>query len=573
MMPTKLCIIPIILAVQVLASNSTYKNPILPGFHPDPSCIFVPEWDDTFFCASSSFLVFPGIPIHASRDLLKWKLVSNALSRPEQLPVLNTTKGATSGIWASTLRYRNGIFYLITTHVFDQYPQNSPTRFINLIFTSKDPYESTAWSQPIQFNFTGYDTSPFWDDDGKLYITGTHEWETQPGIQMFTLDVETGNVGDEIINLWNGTGGIAPEGPHLYKKDGYYYLLIAEGGTGAGHMANVARSRHIHGPYESDPQNPVLTNANTTAYFQNVGHADLFQDSENNWWAVALSVRQGPDGSYPMGRETSLTPVKWEEGEWPIFTNVSGNMNSWHLNPAPQVTRGEGSLVTSGDDIKFEPGFSFPPHLVNWRFPVVESYVISAPGHPNTLQLTSSIANITGRDGRSAEPGGQTFIGRRQVDSFFTYSTTFDISALSAEEQEVGVTVFLDQLHHWDLGAVLLMASNGTSLTANLRLRGITTVPTFVFPDLAILPIPTAWLQEELTLEIKTFNLTHYAFSAGPAGKRSLMQTVGYAPGLGLTWGFTGALLGIYATTNGGTEEFRTYVSDWKYIGEGQVVE
>ncbi|KAE9368107.1 glycoside hydrolase family 43 protein [Stipitochalara longipes BDJ] len=576
--------IEVTLALGALAHNSTFQNPILPGFHPDPSCIFVPDWDDTFFCASSSFLVFPGIPIHASRDLIDWKLVSNALSRPEQEPGLDTAKRATSGIWASTIRYRDGTFYVVTSLVYDDYPKNASNRFDSFVITSTNPYSSASWSNPIHFNFTGYDTSPFWDDDGQLYITGTHAWEIQPGIQMVTLDLETGAIGP-YINIWNGTGASSPEGPHIYKKDNYYYLLIAEGGTGSGHMATIGRSRNITGPYESNPHNPVLTNANTTHYFQNTGHADLFQDADDNWWAVALSVRQGPDGSYPMGRETILTPVTWKEGEWPVFTNASGHMNGWYLDPEDPIEDGEGSLVASSAHLTFPPGSELFPEFVHWRFPVNGSYVISPAGHPNTLQLASSLSNLTGADGRSAEPNGQTFVGRRQVHSFFTFSTTFDISTLHSQEAEVGVTVFLDQLHHWDLGIVLGSnstppvttgysgpSSNGTNLVPYLRLRGITTVPNFIFPDIAIVPILATW-SNNITLEIRASNITHYTFSAGPAGSQGQMQDIGFAPGLGLTWGFTGALLGVYATTNGGHGGFKTYVSDWIYNGQGQVVD
>ncbi|KAE8442975.1 hypothetical protein EG329_002513 [Mollisiaceae sp. DMI_Dod_QoI] len=510
------------------------------------------------------------LPIHASRDLREWKLVSSALSRPEQLPGLNTAKRATSGIWAPTLRYRDGTFYLVTTLVYDDYPKNASNRFDNFVITTTDPYNSSAWSQPLHFNFSGYDTSPFWDDDGQVYVTGTHAWEVQPGIQAFPLDIETGEVGN-ITNIWNGTGGSSPEGPHIYRKDGYYYLMIAEGGTGSLHMATIARSKSVLGPYDSNPKNPVLTAANTTRYFQDVGHADLFQDSNDNWWAVALSVRQGPDGSYPMGRETTLTPVTWNEGEWPIFINVTGHMNGWHLESDGPVTEGEGSLVTAGEHLKFKPNSTIPPEFVHWRFPINGSYVISPPGHNNTLQLTSSIANLTGSDGRSAEPLGQTFLGRRQVDTFFTFSSTFDVASVKTQDQEVGVTVFLDQLHHYDLGLVMLPNStNSTKVSPHLRLRGITTVPAFVSPDIAVIPMPSAWAGQHITFEIKASNITHYTFSARPKGTYSQTLDIGFAPGLGLTWGFTGALLGVYATTNGRNGEFQTYVSDWKYAGRGQ---
>ena len=400
------------------------------------------------------------------------------------------------------------------------------------MITTRDPYRDQAWSQPVHFNFTGYDTSPFWDndeDDDNVSVTSTHAWEVNPGIQKLTVNLKTGKVGKE-INIWNGTGESAPEGPHIYKKDGWYYLLIAEGGTGNGHRVTMGRSKNIDGPYEGHPNNPVLTNFNTTSYFQNVGHADLFQDGAGKWWAVALSVRQGPDGSYPMGRETSLTPVTWNKNEWPIFTPISGNMNSWNLATLPTVSHGEGSVITTSPLLETFKSGPIPPEFVYWRIPTVGNYNPSSHG----LELISSSANLTGADGRSAEPKGQTFIARRQVDSFFTFSATFDISALKSEGQEVGVSVFLDQLHHYDLGIVYL------SGIPNFRLRGITTVPTFISPTLALAAVPQAWLGGKLTFEIKASNVTHYYFAVGPVGKQSLRQTIGYTPGLGLTWGFTG---------------------------------
>ena len=434
------------LVFGVYAQNSTYQNPILPGFHPDPSCIFVPEWDDTFFCASSSFLAFPGLPIHASKDLRKWRLASNAFSRPEQLPDLANLASSLWGIWAPTLRYRNGTFYLVTTNVINSDASHNLDKWDNIILTSTDPYNSSSWSNPVHFDFFGYDTSPFWDDDGKVYITGSHPWQHYPAIRQMQINLETGAVGEPVI-VWNGTGGLAPEGPHIYKRDGYYYLMVAEGGTGVNHMQTIARSKNINGPYDPNPANPIVTNANTSAYFQTVGHADLFQDKNGEWWGVALSTRSGPDYLvYPMGRETVLTAVTWKEGGWPIFTNVSGNFSGWELDTKPPIDDGEGPLIDEQDHITFKPGSKIPPHLTHWRLPVSENYAISPPGHPNTLRLRPSIWNVTGANSTNfAQPKPQTWIARRQVDSLFTFSVNVDVS-LKEVEQEVGVTVFLDQV-------------------------------------------------------------------------------------------------------------------------------
>jgi len=348
---TALCGLAVATAVATkVPANSSYDNPMLPGFHPDPSCIFVPEENNTYFCASSSFNAFPGIPIHASKDLQNWKLISNALNRPEQLPTLAITNRQTSGIWASTIRYNNGTFYILTTLVFDSEAQGNFSRWDNLIFTTTNPYSSAAWSEPVHLKYTnpgtppfGYDISPFWDVDGTVYVTGSHPWQVTPGITQATIDLATGEVGSTYSYIWNGTGGEAPEGPHIYLKDGWYFLMIAEGGTGLNHMETIARSKHINGPYEANPANPILTNANTTQYFQTVGHADLFQDGAGKWWGVALSTRSGPGyTTYPMGRETVLYPVTWAKGAWPILQPVRGQMEGWHLGPQNKKIGGEG---------------------------------------------------------------------------------------------------------------------------------------------------------------------------------------------------------------------------------------
>lgn len=255
-----------ICALGVCATNPTYANPILPGFHSDPSCIFVESWNQTFFCATSTFLAFPGIPIYASQDLQTWTLISSVFNRPSQLPALATEITQTSGKWAPTIRYRGDTFYVTTTLVDDAKNISDTSRWDNVIFTTGNPYDSNAWPGPIHFDFDGYDPGLFWDDDGQAYVVGSHPWQIRPGIDLAPLNLETGEVGEQ-ETVWNGTGGVAPEGPRAFKKDEYYYLVIAEGGTYSDHMATIARSKTLIGPYESNPANPFLTNSNITEYF------------------------------------------------------------------------------------------------------------------------------------------------------------------------------------------------------------------------------------------------------------------------------------------------------------------
>ncbi|KUI69714.1 Non-reducing end alpha-L-arabinofuranosidase [Cytospora mali] len=571
------------LPVLVEGQNSTFYNPILPGFHPDPSCIFVPEWNETFFCASSSFNAFPGIPIHASKDLQNWKLIGNVLNREEQLPRLAYTNSSTSGIWAPGIRYHNGTFWVTTTLVDDDRPRNDSSRWDNVIFKSDDPFDSSSWTNAVSFNFTGYDPSPFWDDDGTSYIVASHAWHIYPAIEIAQANLETGEVGDWKV-LWNGTGGIAPEGPRIIRKDGWYYLLIAEGGTGLNHMATMARSRNLEGPYESNPANPVLTAANTTNYFQTVGHADLFQDPSGNWWGSALSTRSGPEFVYyPMGRETVLTSVRWDEGEFPVWKNVSGQESGWAMPPTNKDIEGSGPFINEGDDIDFAPGTTLPAHFTYWRYPNPNSYTISPEDYPNTLRLSPSRLNLTALNGNYAGPelGGQTFVGRRQQDTLFTYSIDLDYSPAVLGE-EAGVTIFLTQNHHLDIGVVMLPANEstmtfpGTDLTQSnvsaalkpqIRFRGISTA---AVPDPIVVPLPSEWLSNALNFEVKAANSTHYSFSVGPANDQSQMQTLLYASNVAVSWGYTGVIVGIYCTSNGGNGTAPAYFSNWEYIPEGQ---
>ncbi|KAI0152671.1 glycoside hydrolase family 43 protein [Xylariaceae sp. FL1272] len=560
-------------SLSTTAPNSTYYNPILPGFYPDPSCIFVPEWYNTFFCVSSSFNAFPGIPIHTSKDLRQWTLAGHVLNRKEQLPRLAETNRSTSGIWAPTIRYNDGTFWLVTTLVDDDRATEDASRWDNVIFKSHNPFDPLAWTEAVHFDFEGYDTSPVFESDGKTYIVGAHAWKVFPGILLAEADLDTGEVGEWKM-IWNGTGGTAPEGPHIFRKDDWYYLSAAEGGTGLEHMVTMARSKSLFGPYEANPSNPVLTNANTSEYFQTVGHADLFHDSAGNWWGVALSTRSGPEYlHYPMGRETVIVPVTWESGEFPIWEPVRGKMSGWPLLGQDQDADDESDPTDGGDAIGFAPNTTLPPHFTYWRYPIQSSYTISPPERPNTLRLTPSKLNLTALNGNYAGQEGQTFVGRRQTDTLFTFSVDLSFGANSnstpALESEAGVSVFLTQNHHLDLGVVWLPSSspNSTHMSPYFRFRGISYIPV---PADLVVPVPDTWRGSNLHLEIKASNATHYSFSAGPADAMSQMMTVIDVSNEAVSWGFTGVILGIYCTTNGNDGSTPAYFSRWRYVPQGQ---
>lgn len=551
-----------LVVVSTAQENSTFNNPIISGFNPDPSCIFVPEYNDTFFCVTSSFLVFPGLPIHASRDLVNWKHVSNAFSRAEQLPGLAFLPKATSGIYAPTLRFHEGTFVLMTTLVNQQAPRTNDSRWDNFIMTTEDPYSSEAWSDPVHFSFPGFDPSPFWDDDGTTWVSGAHTAAYYPGVMHAPLDFQTGEIGD-IIMPWNGTGGASPEAPHIWKRDGWYYLLLAEGGTRENHMATMARSRSMQGPYEPAPGNPLLTAANNTeSYFQAVGHADLFQDKDGKWWASALAVRAGGSygedpgpyfGNLPMGRETVLTPVTWDEGEFPVFDPVEGEQSGWPLPDETSIEQGEGQLSSSDDHFTFPPGSDLPIHFLHWRLPKSRNYKVSPSGHWNTLALKSSALNLTAFDADYALGRGQTFVGRRMAHSLFKYSVDIDWSTLTKEEMEVGVSAIQDQAQHFDLGIVMLKPEGKEDLRPHLRFRGHSETQYRGASDVETNTVlmPEEWRGKKLTLQIESVNSTHFEFSAGRAGwDGGDLEVFGHCKGSDLVPYYSGKFIFSHTTMN-----------------------
>ena len=479
------------------------------------------------------------MPIYTSKDLINWRLASHVFSRTSQVPQIGNTTVQNGGLWATTIRYHDGKFYAIVS-----YTPESPFVVTGFIFTTTNPYDDSAWSDPLVFPLIDIDPNLFWDDDGTTYIQFS-------GIHQQTIDLETGALGPASI-IWTGFTKFIPEGPRMYKKDGYYYLMIAEGGTELGHHEAIARSTNISGPYEGYSGNPILTNTNTTEYFQTVGHADLFQDPSGNWWGSALATRSGPAWqNYPMGRETVLFPVTWKTGEWPVLQPVRGKMSGWPLPPQTKAIPGSGPFIEDPDIVDFPVGSSIPPHFLHWRFPPKDAFAVSPYGHPNTLQLRPSKSNLT-----STAPlimiSELSFISRVQTDTLFSFSVDIVSFEPKLLEEEVGVTAFLTQTQHLDLGIVLLptssYSSNGeTKLAPHLRFRA-TYVPanTGNFDgtvQTVIKSLPENWQDGPIRLHIDAVNETHYAFSTTLSKEPGAKELIGIAPATILSGGdgpFTG---------------------------------
>lgn len=302
-----------------IAQSSKVTNPILAGFYPDPS---ICRAGNDYYLVNSTFSYYPGLPLFHSTDLVNWKQIGFAMDRPEQLDL--DSLGLSMGLFAPAIRYNKGTFYITCTLVGKQ------GNFITTARNPKGPWSNPVWLPPVK----GIDPTLFFDDDGKIYIVFNSRapddkplYDGHCTIRLYELDPATLQVKGEEKILVNGGTDISKhprwiEGPHLYKNNGYYYLMCAEGGTEYNHSEVVFRSKKVDGPYESYSDNPILTqrqlDPNRKRPVTSTGHADLVASKDGNWYAVFLGCRPYAGDYYNTGRETFMAPVQWKNG-WPII--------------------------------------------------------------------------------------------------------------------------------------------------------------------------------------------------------------------------------------------------------------
>jgi alpha-N-arabinofuranosidase len=489
-----------------------YQNPVLPGFYSDPSICRV---GDDYYMVHSSFGYFPGVPIFHSRNLVNWDQIGHVLTTPKQVSLKKA--GITLGIFAPTLRCHQGVFYLITTNITDKG---------NFYVTATDP--RGPWSDPVWIATPGIDPSLFFDDDGRAYVTSTINWgpNIHEGIHLSEIDIKTGKLLTQPKNIWAGTGGRYPEGPHIYKKDGWYYLMIAEGGTEFGHKVTIARSRYIDGPYVGNPANPILTHANMnaeTSAIQGVGHGDLVQARDGAWFIVAHAFRQH-EGHHILGRETFLAPVQWDKNAWPIVNGdgtLSAEMTVASLpGPVEKKRDGQSEQFNAGQlDLR-------------WNYlhePVAGKY---------SLSERKGYLRLYGNKSSLGDPDELTFIGRRQQHFDFDASASIEFDPAS-ENEEAGMTLFKDARHFYTLTVMRRDGRRVAVLRMNLgtidhRARQV---------ELAPGPV---------TLRISG-SKDAYAFAIRQAGgdwKQLGGADTRYLSSV-TAGGFTGVYIGLYSSGNG----------------------
>ncbi|MCK0472294.1 glycoside hydrolase family 43 protein [Halalkalibacter sp. APA_J-10(15)] len=512
----------------------TFNNPILPGFYPDPSICRV---NDDYYLVTSSFAYYPGVPIFHSKDLVNWEQIGHVLDRPTQLPLDGQRQS--QGIFAPTIRYYDGVFYMITTNV---------GHGGNFFVTATDP--SGPWSDPYYLDAPGIDPSLFFDEDGKVYYTGTRpapEGEKYSGnweVWLQELDLETKQLVGEPTGLWRGAlrDVIWPEGPHLYKVNGSYYLLISEAGTGHHHAVSVARSEHVSGPYVGNPGNPILTHRHLGKEYPivNVGHCDLVDTQNGEWWAVGLASRIYGGYYRNLGRETFLLPVTWEDG-WPVMSPGTGKLEmAYPLPDLPTVQ----SLIPSVCDHFEEEKLDYIWNFI--RTPKGKFYSLTErPGHLSLKLRPQQISELV-------QP---SFVGRRQQHMDFAASTAMEFTPTS-ENEEAGIVLLQSHEYHFRF----VYTKQGKQQV--MRLIKCTEGNEEVLKEL---PIDAAKVY--LKVQAKGQDYSFY-FGETTAHYKALIENVdGRILSTDVAGGFVGAVLGMYASSNGSSSDEKAYFDWFEYVG------
>lgn len=502
-------------------SNSNaqgYKNPVISGFHPDPSVCRV---GDDYYLVTSSFEYFPGVPVFHSKDLINWTKIGHCLTRPSQLKLDKCAPSA--GIYAPTIRYNEGRFYMVTTNV---------SGGGNFYVSTDNP--AGEWSEPIFVEQGGIDPTLYFEGNKCYFISNGQ------GITISEIDIKTGKRLTESKIVWNGTGGRYPESPHIYKKDGWYYLLISEGGTEYGHKMTIARSKSIYGPYQSNPSNPIFTHIDEISQsnpIQGTGHGDFVQAHDGSWWIVFLGFRPQSLLHHVLGRETLLAPVRWDANAWPVI-NGNGTVNiDMNVPTLPLQPVKEHDFSTDFNETKLG---------VDWNYlrnPFMKNYSLTEK--KGSLRLKASTVTLDDND-------SPTFVARRQ--EHIDFSATTELSLNNAKNgDEAGMTVYYSPQAHYEL--FLKKSENGKN---KLLVRYHMGVLNHIANEIEL---PS----DKIYLKVKG-DRDFYSFYYSLDGKQFnfLSKINVWYLSSETNGGFTGVVLGLYATSP--NQNTNTYADFDKFI-------
>jgi xylan 1,4-beta-xylosidase len=500
-------------AVIDLTEPVTFNNPVIPGFFSDPSVCRV---GDDYYLVNSTFEYFPAVPVFHSKDLVNWEMIGYCIDRATQLP-----KGL--NIFATTIRYHEGTFYMITTNIGAEG---------NFYVTATNP--AGPWSDPIFTDIQGIDPDLFFDEDRKVYVVSST-------FDLHEIDIKTGKFISEGQKIWNGTGGRYAEGPHIYKKDGFYYLMAAEGGTEEAHSETIARSKNIWGPYNSNPANPILAHCNAAGQgnpIQGVGHADILNAHDGSWWIVFHGYRSTGDGTHHiLGRETCLAPVTWPKDGWPVVNGNGTATMDMTCTTLPLKPFLEKPAKTDFDSEKLGLEWNF------LRYPVTANYSLTS--RKGYLRLTGSEQTIEDRK-------SPTFIGRRLQDMYFTATAGVEFNPKKSNE-EAGMTL-LNNGEHFDL---MIKQSDGKRVLVS-RLR---------FGSVVHESKEAVLKPGQVKLMIKGERTTFsFSYAQGNEPFREIEKVNSKFLSSETAGGFTGVYVGLYATGNGKSSTVSADFDWFEYI-------
>lgn len=480
-----------------------YTNPVLSGFYPDPSVCFA---DGKYYLVCSSFQYFPGVPLLESDDLVNWTQTGYVLTRPSQVQLEKIA--SSGGVFAPTIRYNDGRFYMVTT--------NDTTHTHFYVYTDDIHGE---WSDPITVDQNGIDPSLFFEDGHTYFMSNGSDDNGVPGVVQCEIDIETGRKLTPSRTIWQGSGGRYLESPHLYKIGGYYYLMAAEGGTEYGHMITYARSVSPWGPFEGYAENPVLTNRNKAPYIiQGIGHGDLIQDTHGDWHILCLGFRQIHmwQTYHHLGREVFLIPVSFGDDGWFTAGKDGTADESYEIkgafaqNPLPEFT------------------FENTDFGVDWCF-------LRHP-HTENYELGGESVVLHGTDITLDDVDSPTFIGLRQraFDMELSCDTAADCG-------EAGVTVYMCENEHYE--AAIRKNGEGWEAVLKLNIGDVKHIQKSV-------PIESG----KAKICIKA-DSTRYYFSVQCGGETiELGNAASKYLSSEVAGGFTGVMLGLYAVGNNRAE-------------------
>lgn len=531
------------LSTAAPAPSATFRNPVIPGFAPDPSIVRVGR---DFYLVNSTFEYFPGIPVYHSRDLVHWTLIGHALADPATAGLDDAE--SSGGVQAATIRHHAGVFYVVTTRILKGQAQS-------FIVTATEP--RGPWSAPhIVRDAEGIDPSLFFDDDGRVWYTANRipadpQFSGQAEIWLQELDLPTLQLKGLRHALWRGCcQGTWAEGPHLYKQAGRYVLVIAEGGTSYEHAVSVAVSHSITGPYENNPRNPVLTHRHLSLDHPvtNVGHADLVELEDGRWFAVVLGTRRLQGLHDILGRETFLVPVQWEkEREWwkedprtfPVFAPASGRVELELPRPFAQVRRRSPGAGRQGTAGAFRDDFRGPRLDPQWTF---------RRSHPqpfHELGARAGSLRLRLQPTAVAESTRYSFAGVRQRHFEAVARTRLHLQPQDREE------------------AGLLVIQKDTAayaFTRALDAAGVPVMRVSWFGDegrrtLAEVALPVAARGRPVDLRVVADGLC-YAFDYAMDGRSWRRVGAGVdgtrlSPSVLKGYNYTGVFIGLYASANG----------------------